>query len=130
MKTALEVTKFVYKIINISDLTDIISGGVFRINKPKDSEKEDVVINILPLDRGYHKMQNGTINVNCYARNLNGVPNIVRLDLISNKVIEILNNYDQKANNFYFEIVETHILDELQQNSLSFVNIKLKIHTK
>ncbi len=129
MITALKITEYIYEILNVSSLTSLISGNVYRIDKPKSSEKEDVVINILPLPSGfYKKIQNGTLNINCYCKIINGVANIRRLQLIENKVIEILENYNQANNNFYYEISETHILKELQQNSMSFSNIKLNIH--
>jgi len=130
MKTAIKITEFIYKILNVTDLTSIISGKICRLDKPKSSEKQDIVINSLPLPRGYHKMQNTVININCYAKNINGIPNINKLTQIQDKVIDILKNYEQHDNNFYYEVVETQVLEEIQQNSMSFVNIKLNIHTK
>lgn len=129
MITALKSTLFFYKILNVTELTNIISGGIYRGEKPKNSELEDVVINSLPLASGKTKeVQNGIININCYSKNINGVANIQRLELISNKVIELLDNFSQGETPLNFEIIETHTLKELQQNSMSFVNIKINIH--
>ena len=127
MITDSEITKYFYKILNVSELTDIITGGIYRFNKPENSEKEDIVINTIFLKSGHYKdIQNGICNINCYCVNINGLRNISRLETIANKVIELLESYQQT--NFSYEILETNSLKDLQQNSMSYINIRIQTH--
>lgn len=127
--TAIEITKYLYRILNKDELKNLISGAIFRDDKPQNSELQDIVINCLFLKSGHFtEIQNGQVNINCYCKNINGVSDTAQLTLISNKVIELLQNNTQSNNLFSYEILETSILKELQQNSMSFLNLKLQIH--
>ena len=51
-----------------------------------------------------------------------------RYNVEKNKVLEILENYNQKVTSLNFEVIDFNILKDMQQNSMSYLNIKLKIH--
>ena len=129
METSVSILKYIYKILNRNELTDNITGAIYLLQKPKNSEKEDIVINAIYLKSGhYQDIQNGEANINIYSKNINGQPNTLRLQEISEIVIKLLKDNISSNHLFDYEIIDTHVLSELQQNSLSFLNIKLKIH--
>lgn len=129
MKTPLYILQLFYKILNITELTDIIDGEIFTNKKPSNRELQDIVINSLPLKSGYlTNIQNGTVNINCYCKDLNNRPDTLKLMEISDKTIEILEKYKQGITELNFDIVNIDLITEYQQNTMSFVNIKLNIH--
>lgn len=128
MKTPLNIISDFFDILNITELTSIITGGIYKIDKPKDSELQDIVINNLFMTGKENEVQNGDFNINIYAKNIQGVTDTNTLQIISDKVLEILENYNQKVTSLNFEVIDFNILKDMQQNSMSYLNIKLKIH--
>lgn len=68
MKSGPEVASDTYQLLNVADFTSLITGGVYLVKRPQNSQLQDVVINALSLTND--QLQKGTINVNVYAPNL------------------------------------------------------------
>lgn len=64
MRTPQEIIDFLYEYLSNSDLKKIITGGIYPRKRPKDSDKEDIVIGGISFSGG--SVQRGTINVNIY----------------------------------------------------------------
>lgn len=64
MRTPQEIIDFLYEYLSNSDLKKIISGGIYPRKRPKNSDKEDIVIGGISFSGG--SVQRGTINVNIY----------------------------------------------------------------
>jgi hypothetical protein len=129
MITAVKASLYLYRLLNVSTLLTAITGKVYRVYKPKTSELEDVVINILFLDSGYYTdIQNGEANINIFVKNIDGVPNITRLDTISGIILTLLETNKQSNNLFSYEILQTKLFSDSEQNTMTFLNIKLQIH--
>ena len=135
MKTSLQITEYLFKLLNRQELLDVIDGKIYRQYKTQDSELQDIVVNCTFLkssptveNRFADELQNGMANINIYCKNINGMPNITKLNEISSKVIELLQDNTQSNKAFSYEVMETQIFREPQQNTMSFLNIKLQIH--
>jgi len=128
----LEVSKLIYKILNVSSLTSIITGSIYRISKPIDSQLEDIVINSIGnlSSKEVTGVNNGLLNINIYVSKVNGFPNISRLDIIKDKVIQLIEESSsyQSANSFFIKILSTNLFTEQEQNTVNFYNIKLQIN--
>lgn len=68
MKTDGEIKDDVYKFIKPSILMKSVSGVLSKTKRPKDSDKEDVVISVLANEAG--QRQEATVNVNVYIKSL------------------------------------------------------------
>ena len=129
MTIASEISKYFYNILNVSELTSLIDGSIYREKKPINSELQDIVINTLFLKSGYKTdIQNGQSNINIYCKSINSLPDLSNLNTISEKVIELLDNNTQRSNSFFYEILDTNLFQDLQQNTMFYINIKLQIH--
>lgn len=135
-----DIKKDLFRILNRELLTNFITGRVYKDKKPMQSELEDVVINVLDfrrsnelqsiLDYDYsdNELQQGTMNINIYCKNIRGIPNEKRLNDIYNKIQELLSD-NIRANKLFTYRIENAptLLSEMQQNSMSYYNIKLTI---
>lgn len=82
-----------------SDLKGSISGGVYKLSRPLNSDKEDIVINSITLNAA--QLQEGVLNVNIHVPNLsinvNGVqdntqPNFSRLKALTALAVSSLSD--------------------------------------
>ena len=128
MITSSEVSKYLYRILNQNSLTGLISGKIYREQKPTNSELQDIVINTIFLKSGhYSDIQNGKANINIYTKSLNGLHDLENLTSITNVVLDLLENNTQSNNAFYYQIIDTNLIKDLQQNSMYYNNIILNI---
>lgn len=108
MKTGLDMITDAYMIINVPEITDVITGDIYPLERPKNSDKEDIVINALPITSD--QQQKGVFNINVHVPNLaslkiNGnpddtIPDITRLKLITNLVVSKINMVDGQDYSF------------------------------
>lgn len=83
-----------------------ISGHVYKLSRPVNSKKEDIVI--IPLAMNAEQMQEGVINVNVHVPNLrlgkdNTQPNNPRMAAISQEVMAALDDYWGYSYNFHLD---------------------------
>lgn len=65
MKSDAEIKSIFYSLLRSSELSEIISGNVYKISRPKNSDKEDITIMILDGRNG--QFQDAVVNVNIYV---------------------------------------------------------------
>ena len=65
MLSEIDILEVFFKLIKGSELASMINGSVYRVPRPLNSEKEDVVISLLSADMG--QIQRFSINVNIYV---------------------------------------------------------------
>jgi len=126
MKTTIDINDILYPIINVASVKTTIDGGVYRNKKPLNSELQDVII--LPLSNyvGDEIMNEATFMVNCYTKNFtNGTPDITRLRAIVNAVVAVIEAYNNTSNYYVFEITSQLLLQDTDQISMSYINIRL-----
>jgi len=129
MKTTIDINDILYPIINVASVKTTIDGGVYRNKKPLNSELQDVII--LPLSNyvGDEIMNEATFMVNCYTKNFtNGTPDITRLRAIVNAVVAVIEAYNNTSNYYVFEIISQLLLQDTDQISMSYVNLRLQCY--
>jgi hypothetical protein len=102
MITSFDLNTILYRILNVSSINDIITGGVYIDERPEDSDNEDITINTLPVSIETCP-QTATSNVNIHVPNKNGK--------IKGKVQKIKDNPRLKK-------ITSLVLKELQSASL------------
>lgn len=108
MKTGLDMVSDAFSILNVTDVTTIITGNLYKLARPKNSQLEDIVINALPITG--EQLQKGVFNVNVHVPNLSNIviagasdnrqPDVTRLGEISKIVVEKLR--DVVGTDFHF----------------------------
>ena len=128
--SAIKVTKYLSKILNVPELTTLLSGGsVYREVRPTNSEEKDIVINVNFLKDRYETGVNyGIANINIYSKALsNGLMDSAYFDSVYNKIIEIFEKRNYCYNSLTFNIEFTKTFQELLQNNWYYLNIRLNV---
>jgi len=126
MKTTIDINDILYPIINVASVKNTIDGKVYRNKKPLNSELQDVII--LPLSNyvGEEIMNEATFMVNCFCKNFtNGTPDITKLRATINAVAAVIEAYNNTNNYYIFQITNQTLLQDNDQISMSYINIRL-----
>lgn len=107
----------------------VLTGGIFKNRRPKDSTKEDIVIRALAMNAD--QVQEGLINVNIHVPNLkltndSTQPNEDRLIMITDKVVAALKDY--RGYDYWFTIKVPGI--PYPDDNNWFSNIQVEFTTK
>lgn len=114
-----------------------VSGNLFRLQRPINSAKEDVVINSLTMDRD--DVQNGVLNVNIYVPNksitVGGItdktqPNTTRLEELSNISNTVLGNGNEvwsEDGSISFNIQQDVIFAD--ENNQHYINFRIEFYS-
>ncbi len=109
MNTTNDAIDIVWQKIN-STVKASIDGDVYKLNRPINSKKEDIVINSLPITPDFP--QQCVVNINCYVPNLNvkingkndnTIPNTARLKALTNLIMSHTDNVEGANFCYYFE---------------------------
>lgn len=130
MKTTLSAVKTIYQYLQSNGVkaSTGITGGVYWLNRPKSSTKEDIVVNAVALNG--EQVQEGVFNVNVHVPNLvlatdDTQPNFSRMDAIANVLVPLLNDVRQADWFFYIDEPATPVPD----GNNWFVNIRIRFYT-
>ena len=126
MKTTFNINDILFPIVNTGTVQAEIDGRVYRNKKPLNSELQDIVI--IPLSNyvGDEIINDATFMVNCYCKNFNnGIPNIAKLRTIADAVIAEIEAYNNTSNYYIFNIVNQILLNDFDQKSMSYVNLRV-----
>lgn len=115
MRSTLKAVDILYQILKLtSSITSAISGKVYKDRRPDNSDKEDIVVNSLPIN--FEQVQQAVLNVNIHVPNLklniNGVqdnsqPDRVRLDTITDLVMTAVK--DHVGSDYWFFIQQQNV---------------------
>ena len=80
--TDIDIKDEVYAWVNASGLAGMVSGRVYKDQRPMNSDKEDITIAVIARNAGY-QIQEATVNVNVYVpdirRGQEAIENTARL---------------------------------------------------
>lgn len=135
MKTGIDLAQDILSLVDVDEITSIITGNVYLFERPQNSVLQDIVIGTLVLTND--QMQQGLGNVNCHCPNLKGVtingavdatlPDVVALNLISGRVTNLLNNYHGKT--FFLSAQNTGVPLRDDINGTWYVNIRVNYNS-
>lgn len=131
MKTGLNMVQDVFNLLNVPAINDIITGAGYMFERPKNSMKQDYVVNSLALTNA--QVQNGVVNINIHCPNLEDVvidgipdetmPDIEAFNTITNAIMPII----QDVNGFDFHIAPLNSGILIRDNDGTFyINIRVE----
>lgn len=113
MITSLDAIDIIWQTLHGSSLASAVSGGIYKLSRPVNSIKEDVVINSITLNSD--QLQEGVLNVNIHVPNLslsidgvvdNSQPNFSRLKTLTSIAVGILTDVWAVDGNYNFNVQE------------------------
>ncbi len=132
MKTTFDFIDLIWKrLYEDFDLKTSITGSIYKHKRPDGSQKEDIVINGLPVNND--QLQTGVINVNFHCPNLVAsinaqpvvhVPDNVKLNEVSKKIIALLKDYWHQE--FHCDIQSQTVMEEPELREC-FSNIRVTV---
>lgn len=130
MRTSLDQDTIIFKLLNVPEITSVITGGIFKGRRPAGSELEDIIINSPTTGDGTR--QYGVSNVNIYVPDVKAtiagkeqfLTNTARLLTLTNLVKPILEETD--GDDYVVWIDSTRVRPEYEINQ-HFINIRLEV---
>jgi hypothetical protein len=129
MTNTFDEVDIVWTKLNNSSLKTAITGAIYKNRRPAGSDKEDIVINALPVNNA--DIQQGIVNVNIHVPNLtvsangtvdNNIPNHTRLKELTVMALAILaDNWEEGIN---YDVQQQNLLMD-DTGTDHFVNIRL-----
>ena len=128
MKTQVSVVDKVYPILNVSAVTDLLTGRVNRYKKPRGRQLKDIVLHPLPIsgNKGTD-LQTGTLVINTYAKNdtKTGIPDEVSLKAIAVAIIAVLEAYSASSDYFSFNIISENFFSDELDDAMTYDSIRI-----
>lgn len=126
MKTSIDNIDLLFPIINVVGVTGIIDGGVYKFDKPLNSELQDVVLTPLVLG-GSEDIQNGTVMINIFCKkHTNGAPNLTKLNQITTAVLVAIKSYTGTSGTYFdIEPVNENVFTDINNPQMNYVSIRL-----
>jgi hypothetical protein len=132
MITSLEIVDILWAKLNGSPLKAAIDGGIYKNRRPASSEKQDVVINCLPVNN--QQLQTTIANVNIHVPNIsidvNGVqdssqPDHVKLLALSKIAVGVLK--DIWSGDYNFNVQQEVLIQDEEQGDY-YINIRIEFY--
>ncbi|OLY92507.1 hypothetical protein SAMN05444008_102373 [Cnuella takakiae] len=132
MKTTLHFVDKAYERVKASQLAQVVSGSVFKYQKPKGWAGEAVVINSLPVSA--EQVQTGLININVFVPDLKLTigaqgpelqPNTARLSELADMAVETLKSWYQDGTDYSIE-AQSLIKDDEGDNH--YINFRVRVY--
>lgn len=127
MKTGLQVLKDIWSLINIQEVTAAISGGIYQIKAPLNSDLVNIVIGLQGVDN--EQLQQATVNVNVHVPNMKSdttMPDLVNIDRICDLLMPLLDSQFRK--DFSSDVASPAVI--YQENDGShYANIKVNYYS-
>lgn len=132
--TSTEVIDEIFKRLNNASVKSMITGGIYKMQRPTNSVKEDIVVNSLGMLN--EQLQKGVVNVNVFVPDLavtvNGIqqrqPNFLRLDLLSRQVTTELRNRRDSASRFWYDYQQDRLFKD-ENSDQHFINIRVAFYS-
>lgn len=128
MKTTLDQSDAIYRLLNVPGVTSAISGKVYSDDRPLDSDLEDVVIKSMTLADGMRQFGVALVNIHVKDIELSGVPgklaNKTRLKAISRVIVPLIEETDGEDFALWVESSSTIPEPEVDQH---FLQLRLEV---
>src|SRR5690606_9469894 len=107
-----------------------ISGGIYKYQRPMNSDKEDIVINSLPMNN--EVIQEGVLNINIYVPNIsieqngvidNSMPDTARLKTLCEIATQNLKEVWSDDGEYHFELQQENLYQD--DNNQHYINLRV-----
>ena len=126
MKGVVQVIDDVYSVLKTSQLKTAVSGSLYKMQRPDDSTKEDIVINSLPVVSG--DVDECVVNVNVYVPDLQisiagkpqTQPDFARMKQLTDIGKLALEEYSSQSFRFFLDNVGVIREQSINQHFINF----------
>lgn len=135
MINGLQIATILYQKLAASPVKDELTGGIYKMARPVNSDKEDVVINVLALTS--NQLQQAVANVNIHVPNLKlstgtnqdgSQPDTARMEVLTGMVEAVLK--EVRGQGYHFGVEQPGIMiREKSPNGFSqeyYMNIRIR----
>lgn len=129
MRDTFDIETIIYQALNVPDITNAISGKVYKNSRPLSSDKVDVVVGSLPVNN--EQLQKTVVNVNVHVPNLkiniNGITDNTQPDVATLKTVTdlVISTLDDKAYMDYYFDVQQQVLFKDETTDEHYSNIRI-----
>lgn len=131
MRTTFDQANILYSVLKNAPIAATLSGGIYKVKRPDNSNKEDVVIGSLPISAG-DVIQRGTSIINIHVPDLeitiNGVtqiqPNTMRLGELTALAEQAIEKYFGAEYNYWMS--DQALLEDKEGMNNHFVSFKVQ----
>ena len=128
MKTTFDVLDILYPLVNVSTVTTLLDGKVFRTAKPPNRTTKDVVVLSLPItDKQESITQECTAVINCYAPNINDLPDSLTIKGVVDAVVDALEAYSHTSTYYVIQPTSQLMLQDQDNPDMSYGSIRADI---
>lgn len=128
MKTTLDQSNAIFNLLNVPEITSMITGAVRKERRDLNSEKEDIVIKSLTLGEGSRQFGVAFVNIHVKDVSVTGrpglFPNTARLEAIAKRVVPLLEETD--GDDFVLYIVDSRTVEEPQIDQ-HYLNLRVEV---
>lgn len=132
MKTSFEVNDYLFTLATASIGTSL-TGGVYKLERPRDSKLEDIVVSSLPISEASNP-QVATCNVNIHVPNkyisIDGMPHSVadnaRMEELASILITAMDEGLNSSESYHYRVTKQTIIEEPGMDE-HFFNIRLEL---
>lgn len=133
MKTSLDLADIMFRILNDSPVKNMINGSIRKYARPLNSDREDIIINTLPISN--QRIQRALVNVNIHVPNLmladgdavdDTQPNTLRLSHLTRDVVDILKERWASDGDYLLEVESQNIFPD---GTSHFSNIRVSFYS-
>ena len=130
LKTSFDILDLIFPILNVANITSLISGEVYRTRRPVNSDSQDITISVLSIVDTNDVIQEAIVNINIFIENIRsddyaGLPNESKLKTVADAVITELESYAETSTYFNFDIIWMNLLPDEDNKKDSYYNIRL-----
>lgn len=126
MRSVFDAIDDVYQVLRTSQLKTAVTGGLYKLQRPDDSTKEDIVINSLPIVAG--DVDQCVINVNVYIPDLQisiagkpqTQPDFARMKQLTDYGKLVLEEYTSQTFRFFIDNIGVFREQSINQHYINF----------
>jgi hypothetical protein len=131
VQSRFNILSALYRLLNVPEIKDVITGKVYIGEPPYTGGKEDVSLNLITNPNRY--IQSGHGNVNIYLPKLaSNRDNLKRFDEIVNIILPLLKSarITTEKGTFYFQIEDDKgVFNDPDRDGMSYYNLKFEFQT-
>lgn len=132
MKTTFDVNTYVYQLASQA-IGTTLTGGVYKLERPRGSKVEDIVVSSLPITEGVGP-QVATCNVNIHVPDIDigiaeephKVANNARLKELADILITALDEGVSAAGDYTYRVTNQTVIEEPELGE-HFFNLRLEL---
>ena len=129
MNTGIEASDIIFTILNVTAVTNLLDGRVYKEEPLNELLYQKRNITIVPLSTSMNYMNEHIINVNIFVPDLkSGQTHESTLKNIAEIVITTLRAYAATTNYFHSDVISNQVVKD--ENRRSYVNIRIEVTTE